>query len=214
MLVNTDVTIAYKCYCCGTYEFHNISAFRLPDKGKEIQLKCRCGKYSATVSESRSAIYTIYAGCMACGREHTHRISRKDMLGNSLSIFNCPETGIQHCFVGNDHEVRKKIDEIEKELDEMVDMLGYESYFKNTQVAFDSLNKIHDIAEKGNLYCRCGSRDIELVLFTEKILLKCRRCGRSIEIKTGSNEDLKHLLSSQRITIGCAKNNKAGVEVD
>jgi len=81
-------------------------------------------------------------------------------------------------------------------------------------VAFDSLNKIHDIAEMGNLYCICGSRDIELVLFTEKILLKCRRCDRSIEIKTGSNEDLKHLLSSKRIMIGCANNNKAGFEVD
>ena len=170
MLVNTDVTIAYKCYCCGTYEFHNISAFRLPENGRDIHLKCRCGKYSATVCESGPACYIIYAGCMACGREHVHRISRKDMLGKSLSIFNCPETGIQHCFVGNDHDVRKKIDAIEKELDEMVDMLGYESYFKNTQVAFDSLNKIHDIAEMGNLYCICGSRDIELVLFTEKIL--------------------------------------------
>jgi hypothetical protein len=202
VLIDTNITIAYKCYFCGTYEFFNISVFELPDK-RELKLKCRCGKCSAVILKDSPKKYALRVGCIACGREHTYNVSRREMVSKSIEVFNCPITGIQQCFVGNDHEVRKKVDGVEEELDELVDMLGYESYFKNTQVAFDSLNKIHDIAEKGNLYCTCGNRDIELFLFTEKILLKCSICGRSIEIGTGSNEDLKKLLSSNQILLGC-----------
>ena len=111
------------------------------------------------------------------------------------------ETGIQQCFIGKDYIVRRKIDNIEKELDELIDMFGYDSYFKNTRVMFDSLNRVHDIAEQGNLYCECGNEDIELRLLSDKIHLKCNKCHGSISILASTNEDLKKIQTIQSIML-------------
>jgi hypothetical protein len=75
------------------------------------------------------------------------------------------------CFIGADEEVRKRIDSLEKKFDELIDLFGYDKYFLNTQVMLDALNKIHDIAESGNLYCECGSNEVELLLYEDKINL-------------------------------------------
>jgi hypothetical protein len=128
-------------------------------------------------------------------------LSKKNILTGEPIVFNCPETGMKICFVGRDEAVRKKVDSLEKEFDEMIDRYGYESYFDNTQVMFDTLNRIHDIALKGDLFCECGSVNIELVLLSDCILLKCARCGGSKRIPAAKNKDLKDILTKSRIAI-------------
>jgi hypothetical protein len=128
-------------------------------------------------------------------------LGKRDILLKDLNVLNCPETGMQLCFIGRDEPVRKKVDSLEEEYDELIDMYGYESYFKNTQVMFDSLNKIHDIAEKGNLSCECGSTGIELVLLSDRILLKCVKCSTSILFRAATNEDLKYILTRRHILL-------------
>lgn len=116
-------------------------------------------------------------------------------------VFNCPETGMQICFIGKDEAVRKKIDSLEEEFDELMDTYGYESYFRNTQVMFDTLNRIHDIALNKNLYCECGSTDIGLVLLSDCILLRCAKCGSNKRIPAARNKDLKDLLTKSQIMV-------------
>jgi hypothetical protein len=103
--------------------------------------------------------------------------------------------------MGRDEDVRKKIDSLERELDELINLFGYDNYFTNTQVMFDAMNKIHDIAEAGNLLCECGNKDIELLMLPDKIHLKCSKCTGSKIIKASSNSDLKDLLLKQQITL-------------
>lgn len=104
-------------------------------------------------------------------------------------------------FIGNDEDVRKKIDSLEREFDELINTLGYDNYFVNTQVMFDSLNIIHDIAEKGNLFCECGNNDIELLLLSDKIYLRCKRCPANKIIYASSNEHLKNNLQTKQILL-------------
>jgi len=153
------------------------------------------------VSKGECGDYRVKIPCIACGNEHMFVFSRRDMLNKDINVFCCPETGMQFCFIGKDETVRKRIDSLEKELDEIIDAFGYDSYFVNTQVMFDSLNKIHDIAEQGNLFCECGSDDIEVVLLSDKICLKCRRCEGNTTIYAASNEDLKDVLMRQQILL-------------
>jgi hypothetical protein len=118
-----------------------------------------------------------------------------------VSVLHCPGTGIELCFIGNDEEVRKRIDSLEKKFDELIDLFGYDKYFKNTQVMFDALNRIHDIAESGNLYCECGSNEIEMLLYEDEIHLKCLRCFANIVIDASSNKDLKDILKKHQIVL-------------
>ena len=200
MLIDTYVTIAYKCSSCGSFAFFNTSIFSLL-YARENSFKCRCGKTSVCVSREGNRDFRVKSPCIGCGSEHIFILERKEIIHRDLNVFHCPVTGMQQCFVGKDHSVRSKIDNLEKELDELIDMFGYDNYFKNTQVMFDSLNKIHDIAEQGNLCCECGSVDIELILLSDRIQLRCKKCTGSRVIKAESNEDLKDILTRQQILL-------------
>jgi len=133
---------------------------------------------------------------------HVFRLDIKDILyKNDINVLNCPESGMKLCFIGGDEEVRGKVDSFENELDKLIDMFGYDSYFKNTQVMFDALNKIHDIAEQGNLQCQCGNSDIDLLLLSDKILLKCRNCDSNRIVYAASNGELKDSLPGNQLIL-------------
>jgi hypothetical protein len=93
------------------------------------------------------------------------------------------------------------VDDLEKEFDELMDTYGYESYFRNTRVMIDTLDRIHDNALAGNIICECGDADIDLVLLSDCILLKCGRCGGSKKIPAAKNSDLKDMLAMNQILL-------------
>lgn len=200
MLIDTSLTIAYKCPSCGSFKFFNISIFETSSREK-YNLKCSCNKSQLTIARSNNKNVILTTPCIGCGSKHKLIIDKNEVLYKETRVFRCPVTGIQQCFVGKDTEVRRKVDNLEKELDRLIDMFGYDSYFKNTQVMLDSLNKIHDIAEQGNLYCECGNSDIELYLLSDKIYLKCKECSASRVIYAISNEHLKDILMRQQILL-------------
>jgi hypothetical protein len=200
MLIDTSITIAYKCTSCGSFEFFNVSMFKLTYK-KSCGLTCRCRKSCVTIKQEGESGFLINIPCIGCDNEHTYLITKRSMLLGETIVFNCPETGMQICFIGHDEAVRKKVDSLEKEFDELMDTYGYESYFRNTQVMFDTLNHIHDIALRGNLYCECGISDIELVLLSDCILLRCRKCGGSQRVPAAKNEDLGEVLKKSQLFI-------------
>ena len=200
MLLSTSLTIAYKCPSCGKFEFFNTSLFKVFCI-KEFCMVCCCGKSHLKVSNTCAGEHRIAFPCIGCGEEHIFLLKRKNLFIKNVNILHCPVTGIQQCFIGNDEEVRKRIDNLEKEYDELINNLGYDSYFVNTQVMLESLNTIHDLAETGNLYCECGNEDIELVLLPDKIYLKCKDCQGSGVISAASNKDLKILYDKKQIVL-------------
>jgi len=200
MLIDTGVTIACKCTSCGSFEFFDVSMFTLLYK-KNFDLPCRCRESNISIKKDSEKSFLIIIPCIGCGNKHTYLFTRKNILSGQLLVFNCPETDIQICFTGKDEAVRRKVDSLEKEFDELINAYGYESYFLNTQVMFDTLNHIHDIALKNNLYCECGSEDIELVLLSDCVFLRCGKCNGSIRLAAAKNEDLKKLLEEDQIVI-------------
>jgi hypothetical protein len=200
MLIDASITIAYKCSFCGSYKFINATPFTLLNENKYSGI-CRCGGSRINITKGIHKGYRITVPCINCGDNHEFFISRKNVLCGDLNVFYCPETRMYQCFLGKDKVVRKKIDTLEKELDKIIDAFGYDDYFVNTQVMFDSLNRIHDIAEQGNLYCECGNNDIELVLLSDKIHLKCKRCSGYRVIYAANNEDLMNILAKQCVML-------------
>lgn len=200
MLIDTSITIAYKCKTCGSFEFFNTSLFTFLYK-KNCSLSCRCKKSWITIKQEGENSFLISIPCIGCGNEHTYLFTRRSILAGDPGAFNCPETGMQICFIGRDEAVRKKVDSLEEEFDELMDTCGYESYFHNTQVMFDTLNRIHDIALNGDLCCECGSTDIGLVLLSDCILLRCGKCGGNKKIPAAKNKDLKDILTKNQILI-------------
>ncbi|HEX3030212.1 MAG TPA: hypothetical protein VHT34_13130 [Clostridia bacterium] len=200
MLIETNMTIAYKCPACGTFEFFSTSLFNVSCK-KKLYLPCRCNKSGISINGTRSGECKISVPCICCGSCHDWVLTKRELLQKGINVLYCPEIGMQICFIGNDVDVRNKIDNLEKELDDLISMLGYDNYFKNTQVMIESLNKVHDIAEQGNLICECGNSDVELILFSDMIQLKCKKCPGSKMVPAGTNGDLKDILTREHLLL-------------
>lgn len=200
MLIDTVATIAYKCSVCGSFNFSSMSLFELRHQKKHI-LICDCRKSQAVVKVDKSDTLSVLTPCIGCGETHLYTADFKGIMTGDVNIFICPKTGIEHCFIGKDEALRKTIDRLEREQDNLIDTLGYDSYFKNTRVMLDSLNKIHDIAANGNLYCECGNKDIEVVLLSDRIYLKCRKCSGKRILSATSNKDLKDIVTKRHILL-------------
>lgn len=199
MLIDTQTTIAYKCPSCGSFEFINTSLFYGKDN-VDAPYICICGKSRMVINRTQAGL-SISVPCIGCGGTHLLLLTKKDILFKNIKMFICPETGITQCIAGKDDAVRKSVDRLEKELDELIDTFGYDSYFKNTRVMLDSVNRIHDLAEQGNLHCLCGSHDIELILLSDRIHLICNKCSTIKEIRAASNSDLKEIMAKQQIML-------------
>lgn len=200
MLIDTSVTIAYKCPSCGSFKFFSISVFQIFQQ-KNQSLKCDCGGSTIEIIRKKRYGFAFLVPCIGCEGKHLAVLSKSGFVFSKINTYRCTNTGIELCFIGKDYIVRENIDKLEKEFDKLIDMLGYDSYFKNTQVMYDSLNKIHDIAEEGNLFCECGNNDIEIKLLSDKIYLKCKKCSASRDIYAISNEHLKDIQMKQEILI-------------
>ena len=204
MLIDMDVTIAYKCFCCGMFDFTNINLFKF-NRHKSIVPKCKCEGTKLDLVEVCKNNYKITVPCIACGAEHSLIIKREDLTSKDIMIYTCPVTRIKQCFIGRDSSVRDHVDKFEKELDVIIDGLGYENYFVNTQVMIETLNKIHDIAEQGELRCQCGCSDISVSLHRKGIYLKCPQCTGTKFIPAASNNDLKKTIQKVRIILAGKK---------
>lgn len=201
MLIDMDVTIAYKCFCCGMFDFTNINLFRF-HRHKSIAPKCRCEGVKLEIFEMSKNTYRIVVPCIGCGTEHSLIINREDLTSKDIMVYTCPDTNIKQCFIGRDSVVREYVDNFEKELDDIIDGLGYENYFVNTQVMIETLNKIHDIAEQGDLRCQCGCNNINVFLLRKGIYLKCPKCSANKFIHASSNNDLKKTIQKVKIVLG------------
>ncbi len=195
MIVNTYTTIAYKCAACGNVEFFAISLFKLLHSD-QILLTCKnCNHSKIKVCKDDTQNLRFNIPCIGCSHTHNFILTRREALSKSLKTFSCPNTGVKLCIIGNDQFVRERLDKYEKEMDNIVNMFDYEDYFINTQVMYKTVNIIHDIAEQGNLTCSCGKHDIEILLLSNKIYLKCLHCASTETIDAASNEDLKKAMN-------------------
>lgn len=200
MLINTDITIAYKCFSCGTFNFKNVNLFKLFPREK-ITFGCSCKNSKMEIIRTGKSDYRLTVPCIGCGTEHSQNISREMLLNNNILTYTCPLTSIKYCFIGKDKAVREFIDNFEKELDGMIDGLGFDSYFENTRVMLDTLNRIHDIAERGRLCCECGCEDIIVSMHRKGIILKCSQCTGGKFIPAATNNDLKKTLLRDKIIL-------------
>ena len=64
-----------------------------------------------------------------------------------------------------------------------------------------ALDVIHDIAAEGALNCDCGSDDINIELFSDKIQLICNKCGSHLNIDAVNKIDLKNLKQLNRVQL-------------
>ena len=180
MLINTVSTLALYCSRCGKIEMHDLSRFTL--KGAVgSELACGCGQRVATVTGVGHGQYLLDIPCVVCETSHIVCVDIKEFWQGRVNKIYCTAANLEMGFSGRRKAIEQAIADQQREFDSIVREMANEDYVDNPQVMFGVLNKIHDIAERGGVYCRCGGNIIEADVQPGYIELECVQChGRQV----------------------------------
>ena len=200
MLINLSTTIALSCPACGRLEKETINIFELPaDKLK--QLRCSCGAEKAALRRNLDSGLEINYFCLHCNKAHKITVSAQEFWHSKRLIpLSCRETGLNPGFFGPPLLVKEEIENEKQDLELMAAELGFDD-FKNPDIMLQALDIIHDIAAEGELSCECGSDDINIELFSDKIQIICNNCGAHLNIAAVDLNDLKNLRQLNQVQL-------------
>ena len=169
MAIETVFALALYCQCCGKTTTYELSRFALKN-GKKQTLVCSCGQIHAEVKSAIRGQWLLSIPCPLCQTEHVFCIDGKNTIIRRLY---CDRDNLELGFLGSPGEVASVVARHKYDLQQLAD----DTKIKNPHLIVEILNRLHDIAENGGLYCGCGSMDIEAKLLDDGIELFCLNCG-------------------------------------
>ena len=201
MVINTVSTLALYCSRCGKIHMHNISRFKLKRTGWR-NLLCSCGHIQATITSSGDRQCLLDIPCVLCQTNHVICLDSKRLWHADMDKIYCVQENFELGFIGEKQVIEEAVNKYKVEFEKLAsDMNEYDDYIQNPQVMLETLNKIHDMAEKGGLHCRCGSSAIGADVVADGIELECAQCGGQLVIPAQSEQDLTYVEALDDIEI-------------
>lgn len=209
MLLDKTIELALRCHKCGRLEKTKFNIFELRD-GHFLDLKCSCGSAKARIKEKGEKHLQLEYNCVLCDGHHRRLFDKKDFWSShSINQIKCLKTGLEIGFYGPSSLIDDELNKQKNELEIMADELGLNDYQK-PELLLEVFNIVHDRATFSKLYCECGSNDIDVKLYFNKIELKCRNCGSTLNISAETEEQLNEIKNKDKIIIKNINMTKSG----
>jgi len=191
MILDTETLIAMRCPECGKLEYHTLSRFDFSGH-KRIEISCSCGYVKLFLSTKDRKNYWLQVPCVVCESKHLRSLSAKMLWSDEVNYLFCQETGLELGYIGPDDEVKALAVAQQETMEALGDDFDAEDeYFHNSEVMYEVLNCLHNIAEQGLLYCQCGNQDVEVDIFPERLELHCKDCDSVNIIYAETDDDLR-----------------------
>ncbi len=200
MLVSTQRTLALRCPLCGRLEFHQVSLFDFSGHAP-VRIRCKCGFNKAILYTKNGREYFLQIPCLICEEIHILRFGKRELWEKPTLLIRCTETGQELGYLGTENSIERIVRQKQDDLDSIINNLGFDDYFANPPVMFETLNHLHQIVEENNLYCLCGNHQIEIDVFPEKLELRCPLCQSIHIIYAETIEDLKLVKQAVKIAL-------------
>lgn len=200
MLLEGTLYLALYCAYCGKFERLDISLFDIK-KGEELVVKSTCSENYITLKTYNFKKFYFSVPCFSCGTRHVYKYRLSSLLNNRAKVFKCKLSKLNILCIGEKEYIDNIVKKSSEDLQELMRDSGFEDYIVNPHIMMEILNKIDYIAQKGNLSCDCGCKEIDINLFADRIELICMGCGSVSIIYAENNEDLKAIASKNRIVL-------------
>lgn len=187
MLIATNAVMAMRCPVCGKIEFHDFSRFAV-SKSRPVNINCSCGAVKLIINTKKHSFYRFQIPCLVCETKHFMEVTGRSLWSGDVTKLSCSDTDLELGYVGPESKIRQIINTREQELEDLVGDVNDEGYFHSSDIMYEVLNCLHEIAEQGDLYCQCGNLKIEVELFPDCLELHCRNCD-SVNIIYAETED-------------------------
>jgi Zn finger protein HypA/HybF involved in hydrogenase expression len=203
MVIELSTAFAMRCPTCGRLDIDQLNIFQFSGSGAR-DIYCECGTRKASIQKKGTSYISIRYYCIICDSEHNcilpKRVfwSRKQL--NSLA---CLDTDLNLGYFGSYRLIKKELDRQQEELNSMANELGFDE-FVNPEIMLEVLDYLHDIAADGGLYCECGSHDINIELYSDKLELSCNKCHSIRQILASKQDDLDNLKKTDEVIIKLA----------
>ncbi len=183
--------IAYRCPECTSSVFGIVGKFAL--KADMLRLKCSCDNPSALdINITNDGKIRLSVPCIFCKQSHNYVVSESVFFDRDLFLLNCPYTGMDIAFIGEEKmiepELRRTEDEITRllmsfEAEELSDIqpedMNDDEILPDPAV-YDTLRfVVKDLEEEGRVHCLCNNSKYDLRFTDDGIQVYCENCGGS-----------------------------------
>lgn len=200
MVVSTVTVVTLRCPVCGRMEFHALSLFGFAGR-KTQKLLCSCGAEVMTVGRKDRRQFWLQIHCIMCETQHLLWYTRKQLWSQNLMELQCTDTLVEIGYIGPREKVKSAIMKQEKSLQQMAADLGVADYFENPEIMYEVLERLRQLAESGALSCTCGSHQINVEVFPDRVELRCESCDHSCTYYAESDNDLDNVKRFDNIQI-------------
>lgn len=201
MVIRTEATLALYCPHCGKLHMHSFNRFNLPGTAKR-ELVCSCGQIQAAISSVGRRQYLLDIPCVLCETTHKVCIDARRFWRAEADKLYCAEENIELGLFGRSRIIEKTFADHKNELDQLPREAEYDDeHIDNPQVMFGIFNRIHDMAEQGDISCRCGQFAIDAEVLPNCIELTCRQCGSRRVVPALTDSDLEQVKSWEFIQL-------------
>ena len=205
--------IAYRCPECGSAIFGLIGKFAL--KANLLRIKCDCEKSSALdISNTNDGKIRLSVPCIFCKQNHSYVVSESIFFDRDKFLLNCPYTGMDIAFIGDESAVMTELDRTGKELDRLLadfeadELSDIQPQEMNDDeilpdpAVYDTVRFIvKDLEAEGKVDCPCHDGKFELRFCDEGIQVYCERCGATYTFHATSPSVTEEYLSLDHITL-------------
>lgn len=199
-VARTSLAIAIRCPRCGKLEASTLSRFAC-SRGRSVKISCTCGALMLTVGNRQGQVY-LQVPCYLCDGVHFLYFNPVRFWGAELESIACAETDLQLGVFGEDEAVQDYARPGSGELERLLEDTAFDDYFDDREAMYQTLNRVHELAEEGKVGCVCGNHDIAVDLYPDHLELSCSSCGRHKSLPAGNEEDLAALARVGRIEVG------------
>jgi hypothetical protein len=189
MLIATSTVFAMRCPECGKLQFNKLSLFAFSGR-QVLEVTCSCGTTLLVISKGKNGIYRLQLPCVICEVKHRRQISGANLWSQRLINLYCQETGIELGHIGSEEKVKEAVMSYDYDLETLIEQFEGDDYFNNSNIMYQVINRLHDIAEKNGLSCQCGNDQIDLDIFPDRVELQCKQCNSVNIIYAETEEDL------------------------
>lgn len=205
--------IAYRCPECGNAIFGLIGKFAL--KANLLRIKCDCDKSSALdISNTNDGKIRLSVPCLFCKQNHSYVVSESIFFDRDKFLLNCPYTGMDIAFIGDEESVMAELDRTGRELDRLLadfeaeELSDIQPQEMNDDeilpdpAVYDTVRFIvKDLEADGKVDCPCHDGKYELRFCDEGVQVYCERCGATYTFRATTPSVTEEYLSLDHITL-------------
>jgi len=175
MLISTQTTMALRCPHCGKMDFYALSRFNC--SGRSIaKISCECGANLLSICQKGKGLFRLQINCGMCETKHILTLKGEEIWNTDVLPLKCESTEVEIGFIGLKDAVMKSVKKIDRSLREIAEELGYDKYFINADIMYQVLELLRKMADEGQMSCGCGSSQLEVEVYPDRVELFCPHC--------------------------------------